>query len=36
MDGFCLEDENFSITHFDVKVEGNTLACVAVMRHHNK
>lgn len=25
-DGFCLEDENFSITHFDVKVEGNTVS----------
>ncbi|CRL59958.1 nitrite reductase small subunit NirD [Proteus mirabilis] len=25
-DGFCLEDERFSITHFDVKVEGNTVS----------
>lgn len=31
-DGFCLEDENFSITHFDVKVEGNTVS----VRSRNK
>ena len=31
-DGFCLEDENFSITHFDIKVEGNTVS----VRSRNK
>lgn len=25
-DGFCLEDAQFSIAHFDVKVDGNTVS----------
>lgn len=25
-DGYCLEDEHYSITHYEVKVEGNTVS----------